>query len=294
MRRAIALLVFSLACGGSRPVEQPSPPPIAPPGLLAGSDAADAADATMSPAVSGTISESDFKALHVLKDGGAEVLAGQMIDLPDGTRAYRSAPAGADATTPAVLVVHEWWGLNNHIKHFADRLAAEGYVALAVDLYGGDVATDADAAMARMKLVDATAATGTLQAGVQSLRTPGDRKLGVVGWCFGGGWSLQTALSTPDLDAAVVYYGKVETDPAALAGLQAPLIGVFANRDQGIPTQSVDDFEAALEAAGKDATIHRYDAPHAFANPSNADYDEEKAGDAWEKVRAFLGEKLKG
>jgi carboxymethylenebutenolidase len=291
MRRAIALLTFSLACGGSRPVEQPAPPPIAPPELLAGSDAA---DATMSPAVAGTISEADFKALHVLKEGATPALTGEMVDLPDGTRAYRSAPPGADASTPAVLVVHEWWGLNDHIKHFADRLAAEGYVALAVDLYGGDVATDADAAMARMKLVDAAAATGTLQAGVQTLRTPQDRKLGVVGWCFGGGWSLQTALATPDLDAAVVYYGKVETDPAALSKLEAPLIGVFANHDQGIPTQSVDAFEAALVAAGKDATIHRYDAQHAFANPSNAHYDQKKAGDAWEKVRAFLGDKLKG
>lgn len=291
MHRAALLLAFSIACGGSRPLEQPADPPVAPPELLQGTGAA---QATMSPAVAGTLTEAEFKALHVLKEGAAPALSGEMVTLADGTRAYRSAPAGADATTPAVLVVHEWWGLNDHIKHYADRLAGEGYVALAVDLYGGEVATDSDGAMARMKAVDPAAATATLQAGVQSLRTPEDRKLGVIGWCFGGGWSLRTALATPDLDAAVVYYGKVETDPEALGALQAPLIGVFATHDEGIPAETVDAFEAGLQAAGKDATIHRYDAQHAFANPSNAHYDEEKAGDAWQKVSAFLAEKLKG
>ena len=292
MRRAIALLAFSIACGGSRPLEQPAPPPVAPPKLLAGSDAAVAPTGTMSPAVPGAISEADFRALHVLKEGAAPALRGEAVALSDGTQAYRSAPPGADDRTPAVLIVHEWWGLNDHIRHFADRLAAEGYLVLAVDLYGGEVATDTDAAMARMKAVDAGAAMGTLQAGVQALRGPADRKLGVVGWCFGGGWSLRTALATPDLDAAVMYYGKVETDAAALASLQAPLLGVFANHDQGIPVETVDAFEAALGEAGKEATILRYDAQHAFANPSNAHYDEQKAGEAWERVRAFLGETL--
>ncbi|MEC7946568.1 MAG: dienelactone hydrolase family protein [Myxococcota bacterium] len=285
MRCVAALLVLITGCGGSLPLEQPAPPPVAPPELLAGTDAA---RATMSPAAPGALSEAEFKALHVLAEGTVPALLGEMVPLSDGSSAYRSAPPGATAATPAVLVVHEWWGLNDHIKHYADRLAGDGYVALAVDLYGGVVAADADAAMARMKSVDAAAAGATLEAGLQSLRTAEDRGIGVIGWCFGGGWALQTAISTPDLDAAVVYYGKVETDPAVLAGLQAPLLGVFANQDDGIPVATVDAFEAALKEAGKDATVHRYDARHAFANPSNADYDEKKAGDAWAKVSAFL------
>lgn len=291
MRRAIALLAFSLACGGSRPVEQPASPPAAPPGLLAGTEAA---PGTLSPVASGTISEADFMALHVLKEGGVPALRGEMVELADGSQAYRSSPPGADARTPAVLVVHESWGLNDHIKHSADRLAAEGYVALAVDLYGGDVVTDAAAAISRMKLVDDAAATATLLAGVQTLRTPEDRKIGVVGWCLGGGWSLRTALATPDLDAAVMYYGEIETDPVALSALQAPLVGIFASHDPAISAEDVDAFEAALDAAGKDAAIHRYDAQHAFANPSNAHYDQAKAGEAWETVRGFLGEQLGG
>lgn len=285
MRRAAALLVLAAGCGGSLPLEQPAPPPVAPPELLTGTDAG---RVMMSPAVPGSLSEAEFKALHVLEGGTVPPLLGETVALPDGTSAYRSAPPGATAATPAVLVVHEWWGLNDHIKHYADRLAGDGYIALAVDLYGGVIAADPDAAMATMKAVDAAAARATLEAGVQSLRTPEDRGIGVIGWCFGGGWALQTAMSTPDLDAAVVYYGKVETDPAALAGLNAPLLGVFANDDDGIPVATVDAFEAALKEAGKDATVHRYDARHAFANPSNADYDEEKAGDAWAKVSAFL------
>ncbi len=294
MRRTLGLSAVLLlsACGGSRPVEEPAPPPIAPTGLLQGT--ADASKATMSPAVPGQLTEAEFKALHTLRRGATPALAGEMTALADGSQAYVSR-AGEGA--PAVVVIHEWWGLNDHIKLYADRLAAEGYTAIAVDLYGGRVATTADEAMATMKTVDEAAAKQTLAAAVDWTHAAyGGKadKVGVIGWCFGGGWSLQTALAHPELNAAVVYYGRVPTEPGVLAALDAPLIGIFANNDEGIPTETVDAFEAALEAAGKDASIHRYDAVHAFANPSNAHYDEQKAGDAWEKVRAFLAAKLKG
>lgn len=294
MRRALLLVAATTlsACGGSRPVEQPAPPPVAPEGLLKGT--ADAADAPMSPAVAGQVTEAEFKALHTLAEGETPELKGEMLELSDGSSAYvsRAAPGA-----PAVVVIHEWWGLNDHIKLYADRLAADGYTAIAVDLYGGKVATTADEAMATMKTVDDATARRTLTAAVTwtgAASGANTSKVGVIGWCFGGGWSLRTGLSHSDLDAVVVYYGRVPTEAGELSSLNAPLVGIFATNDQGIPVETIDGFEAALKEAGKDATIHRYDAVHAFANPSNAHYDEEKAGDAWEKVQAFLAEQLKG
>jgi carboxymethylenebutenolidase len=110
----------------------------------------------------------------------------------------------------------------------------------------------------------------------------------VIGWCFGGGWSLQTVLAHPDLDGAIIYYGQLETDPAKLGAIKGQVLGVFGNKDKGIPPAKVDEFEAALKTAGVKATIYRYDAEHAFANPSNPKYDEKSAGDAWSHVLAFL------
>jgi carboxymethylenebutenolidase len=194
-------------------------------------------------------------------------------------------------------VIHEWWGLNEHIMHFTDRLAADGYAALAVDLYSGKVATTPDEAMAAMKAVDAARATKSLLAAHDFLEQDGRvraLRTGVIGWCFGGKWSLELALAEPDLDAAVVYYGHVTTDAKRLATLRPPLLGVFANRDQAIPPATVDEFEKALRAGGKQPTIVRYDADHAFANPSGQRYDAKSAEDAWSKVRAFLAREVKG
>jgi carboxymethylenebutenolidase len=309
MRLIAASFVVLSACAGSLPVEQPEPPPIPPPEFLAGTTTPpvvaapavatpgspgtdDAADATMSPAVAGQLTEAEFKVLHMLKDGGVSTLVGSPVVLSDSSTAYLSLPlAMGEEPVPSVLLVHEWWGLNDHVKLYADRLAAEGYATLAVDLYQGAVAKDADTAMAAMKSVDATQARATIDAGLGVLRDDprfSADHIAVFGWSFGGGWSLDTALRTPDVSAAVMYYGRVQLTPEALTPLQAPLLGIFANQDEGIPVETVDEFEAALKTAGKDAAIHRYDATHAFANPSSAHYDALAAGDAWEKTRAFL------
>jgi carboxymethylenebutenolidase len=118
-------------------------------------------------------------------------------------------------------------------------------------------------------------------------------KRGCIGWCFGGAWTLRQAIATPDLDAAVMYYGQVVSDPEALKAIRAPLLGVFANRDKSIPPETVDEFEKALAAAGVKHKMLRYDADHAFANPSGGRYDEKAAAAAWTEVRAFLAERLK-
>lgn len=243
----------------------------------------------------GAISEEEFKALHELKQGGVPHLTGKMIDLgPD--RAYLSLPDGARAPLPAIVVIHEWWGLNDHVKHWTDRLAADGYAALAVDLYGSAVATNADDAMRLMKGVDKAKAKATLLAAHRFLaedpRVRATRR-GSIGWCFGGGMSLALALAAPDLDAAVMYYGHPLTDPEALKPLRAPLLGIFGTRDASIPPAKVAEFEAALSKAGKEHTIHSFDAEHAFANPSNPRYDEQSAAAAWKLVREFFAQRLK-
>jgi carboxymethylenebutenolidase len=238
----------------------------------------------------GVLDEAAFKKLHELRADAAPPAKGIEIDLA-GTRAYLSLPEHAKAPLPAVVVIHEWWGLNEHIRHWTDRLAADGYAALAVDLYGGEVATDPDGAMKLMKAVDEARAQEILAAAHRFLRDEprvAARKRAVIGWCFGGAWSLRHAIAQPDLDAAIIYYGRLVTDEAQLGKIHAELLGVFADRDQGIPPGAVQAFVDALGRAGKTIELHRYDAEHAFANPSGAHYEEKAAADAWAHVRAFL------
>lgn len=240
----------------------------------------------------GVLNEEEFKKLHDLKPEAAPPARGVMVEV-GGQQHYLSLPADAKPPLPAVIVIHEWWGLNGHIKHWADRLAADGYAALAVDLYGGKVATTRDEAMAAMQSVDEAAAERTLLAAHAFLKSEPRvlaSKRASLGWCFGGAWSLRLALAAPDLDGAVIYYGRLVTEAERLKAIRAPILGVFGTRDRGIPPDSVDAFEAGLKAAGRTARILRYDADHAFANPSNPKYDEKNAADAWAHVLAFLTE----
>jgi carboxymethylenebutenolidase len=242
------------------------------------------------PASTGPLTEAQFKALHEEPGAAPTNLKGQMIDLAGGGKAYLSLPAGA-GPHPGIVVIHEWWGLNGHIEHWADRLASAGWAALAVDLYSGTVATSRDEAMAAMKAVDPTKAKATLKAAIDFLGSDARvsaKTRAVIGWCFGGGWSLQGALAFPELDGAIIYYGQLEMDPAKLAAIKAKVLGVFGNQDDGIPPAAVDKFDAALTEAKVVHEIYRYDAPHAFANPSNPKYDEKSASDAWGHVLAFL------
>ncbi|HRC85936.1 MAG TPA: dienelactone hydrolase family protein [Thermoanaerobaculia bacterium] len=211
---------------------------------------------------------------------------------------FLARPKGAPAAIPGVIVIHEWWGLNSNVESMARQLAGEGYAVLAVDLYEGQSADQPEAARALMQ--------GTLERGprlVENLRQAasflekaGSARIGVVGWCFGGGWSLQTALKVPDkIQATVMYYGRVVTDPKDLAPLASPLLGLFGALDRGISADSVKQFEAALKTAGKDAEIHLYEgANHAFANPSGGNYNPAAAEDAWKKTLAFFARHLKG
>ena len=248
---------------------------------------------TTGPASTGPLTEEQFKALHALPTPDPKDLKGSVIDLK-GTKAYLSLPAGP-GPFPAIVVIHEWWGLNGNIEHWADRLASAGWAALAIDLYSGTVATTRDEAMTAMKAVDDTKAAAVIRAGIDFIGTDPRikaTKKAVIGWCFGGGWSLQAALTNPDLDGAIIYYGQLELDPAKLGAIKAKVLGVFGKKDKGIPPEKVAEFETALKQAGVSEEIHEYDAEHAFANPSNPIYDQASAADAWKHVMMFL-EKLR-
>jgi carboxymethylenebutenolidase len=212
---------------------------------------------------------------------------------------YLAYPAAAEGGLPGVLVFHEWWGLNDNIKAMADQLAGQGYVALAADLYGGQVAADPAAARSLMEqaLKDRDAMGQNLRLAHAYLKEQVKAtRVGTIGWCFGGSMSLQAALVVPDgVDATVIYYGHVGGDAEKLKPLKAPVLGLFGGADDGIPVESVRAFEAALKGLGKPVTIHVYDgAAHAFANPSGGNYKADAAADAWQKSLAFLAEHLKG
>ncbi len=242
------------------------------------------------------VGEEEFKKLHELKEGAAPALAGEMVETAAG-RAYLSLPKSKTPPKAGILVIHEWWGLNDHVKHWADRLAAEGFAALAVDLYGGKVASSSADAMKYMReaSADPEAQLRLMNAGFDFLKKD-ERckvaKIASIGWCFGGGRSLEAALAREDLDAAVIYYGRLVTEPEQLKKIKARVMGIFAVRDRGIPISGVAAFERGLLEAEVRHELHRYDADHAFANPSSARYDEKAAAAAWSEVRRFLRRSL--
>ena len=243
----------------------------------------------------GGLSEEEFAKLHTIKDAEAPAPRGTMVDLADGNKAYLTLPDNWQPGGPAVLVIHEWWGLNSHIKHWADRFTATGRAALAVDLYGGKSTKDRKEAGELMRGVDETKAVATLLVAHAFLKDDARvkaSKRASIGWCFGGGMSLQLALNAPDLDAAVMYYGKMVVDAEKLKAMKAPLLGIFGERDRAFPPPQIDEFKKGLTAAGVAHEVLSFPADHAFANPSGGNYDAKCAAEAWTKVQAFLDEKL--
>ena len=199
---------------------------------------------------------------------------------------------------PALIVIHEWWGLNDWVKEQASKLADQGYVTLAVDLYRGKVATTPEEAHEIMRGVPEDRAKRDLSAAFDYLASRPNvkkSKIGAIGWCMGGGYSLDVALQEPTLAADVINYGHLATDPAALKKINAPILGLFGAQDRGITPDDVHKFEQQLKEFGKkiDVTIYP-DAGHAFENPNNTGgYREKDAADAWSKTIAFLESTLK-
>lgn len=211
---------------------------------------------------------------------------------------HLALPQG-QGTHPAMIVIHEWWGLNDWVKRQADSLAAHGYVVLAVDLYEGKVAADAEMAHQLMSGLAEDKAIRTLRAAADFLRGREDvraQAVGVIGWCMGGRYAIRLAAADPGIRACVMYYGAPITDPAAIRGLQAAVLGNFGGEDKGPSPEQVREFEAALRKAGKRVEFKIYPgAGHAFANETNpwGGYRKDAARDAWKRTLAFLNEELK-
>ena len=179
----------------------------------------------------------------------------------------------------------------------ADRLAGEGYIVLAVDLFGGEVATTPPEARQKMQKVieNPQQAVDNLRQALSFVDDVAEApKVATLGWCFGGGWSLNAALEfSGQLDATVMYYGQVTSDTDRLAALESPVLGIFAADDRGISVNSVRAFEQAMDDIGKDASIYVYpDVGHAFANPTGRNYNAQAADDAWAKTLDFLRQEL--
>jgi len=229
----------------------------------------------------------------LLARAAADGLETVTITTKAGHKVMGALAMPAKTPAPAVLLVHEWWGLNDQIKAVAAELAREGYIALAVDLYDGHVATTPKDARATMRKVAPGKAADTVRSWAQWLKShaKGTGKIGTVGWCFGGGWSLNTGIAEP-VDATVVYYGRVNRKARDLKKLKGPVLGHFAERDGWIDRKMVDAFEGEMKAAGKTFTSHWYGADHAFANPTSARYDQADAKRAWERTLIFFARHL--
>jgi carboxymethylenebutenolidase len=226
-------------------------------------------------------------------------------DQANGYLVYPSAPnenksGNNNGTLPAVVMIHENKGLNDHIKNMANLLARNGYVVLAVDLFKGEVTTDRNRSSELTQYIrdNPDIATANLQSAVKylaSLPNVNAEKIASLGWCFGGAQSLQLALNSQDhpLSATIIYYGRLITDNATLAKIKWPVLGIFGDQDSSIPVDTVKAFESALNSNNIPNEIYIFKGVgHAFANPSGDNYAPTETKDAWDKTLSFLDKHL--
>ena len=242
-------------------------------------------------------SDAEFRAQHPSPEAiSDEDLKGVMKTLPnaDGKDVRAYFVAGREGSDQYLFVFQEWWGLNNHIKQTADayheKLRGEVNV-IALDLYDGKVAEDPERAGKLMQSADSARLTEIVRTGLAHAGE--DAEIGSIGWCFGGGWSLKTALMAGDrATACVMYYGMPVLDVNRLQDLHTDVLGIFAEQDKWVNQGVVSDFRSAMQMAGQHLRVHTYDADHAFANPSGKAYAEEAATDARRKTVSYLREQF--
>ena len=211
---------------------------------------------------------------------------------PDSVLRAHGRTPGTDAL-PGLVVIHEWWGLNDNVRAATRRLAGEGYRALAVDLYGDSTAQTPQQAQSLMQAAtgDPGQIAANLRTAHQYLQTEGGAaRVGVMGWCFGGGMTFRAVADRPTaFDAAVAYYGTPEAMTApVLEQLTTPVLAHFGREDQVVPPKQVEAFRSRLDGRAVEIQIYMYDAGHAFANPSGESYDAEAAERAWGRTTEFL------
>ena len=240
--------------------------------------------------------QNNVRNVEILKNGNTSGIEATETDY--GPAVGFLAEPKKDGIYPAVVMVHEWWGLNDNIKEMARSLAAEGYVVLAVDLFNGKVARNSSEAGQLTGEIrkNNTGAIQNMKAAVGYLKNKGnvdDNKIASMGWCFGGAMSLQLALNEK-LAATVVYYGNLETNASKLSVIKWPVLGIFGSLDTSIPVDIVKKFETALNELGIENEIKIYEGVgHAFANPSGMNYAPNETKDAWKKTLDFLNRNLK-
>jgi carboxymethylenebutenolidase len=233
--------------------------------------------------------------------GNTVTLQNKTVEYFPDSQGYLVYPVSSNDTVgkrlPAVVMIHEWWGLNENIKNMANLLAKHGFVVLAADLYKGEVANNPERAMELVQIVrnNQNSSINNLQSAVKylsSLPNVDSSKIASLGWCFGGGQSLQLALNSQDhpLAATILYYGTpLVTDKALLSKIKWPVLGIFGDKDQSIPIKEINQFGNSLNQSGITNNIHIYKGVgHAFANPSGDNYAPKETEDAWQKTLSFL------
>jgi carboxymethylenebutenolidase len=218
-------------------------------------------------------------------------LKGNMIqfDAADGNKANAYFIPAKKKSNKWLIVIQEWWGLNDNIKMEADQYFQDlGDInVMAVDMYDGKVAATPDSAMKLMRGADMNRMTAIIQGAIKHAGSKAS--IYSVGWCFGGMWSLQTAiLAGPQAKGSIMYYGRPETNMDKLKSIQCDIIGFFGNKDQSPSPAMVDAFEKNMKDAGKNLAVNRYEAGHGFANPSNPSFSAEAKADSYAKAIAFL------
>ncbi len=227
---------------------------------------------------------------HVSEAGG-EMIA---YDCPDGKKANAYLIQSDKNTKNWIFVFQEWWGLNDNIKKWSEDLYRElGNVnVLAIDMYDGKLATDAETAGKYMQAFKQQRGDAIINGALEYVGQ--DAKIGTLGWCFGGGLSLQAALlAGKQAEACVMFYGMPEDNVERLKKLNSDVLNIWGTKDQWINKDVMDKFKANMKAAGKKLTVYSYDADHAFANPSNPIYDEEAYKDSKAKTIAYFKARMK-
>ncbi len=233
------------------------------------------------------MSEKEFK----IKTETVKYLSGK-----DTVSAYLAEPEGS-GQFPALIVVHEWWGLTPWMKGNADEFAKKGFVALAVDLFRGEVTSDPKVAMEMSRNLSKERAVEDLKAAynyLDAMAKVNKNKIGSIGWCFGGGYSFQTALNEPGLAACVVNYGNLSDNVNELEKIKCPVLCIFGTEDQVYSPSYVKNFEEAAKDAGLKTSVHFYEGVgHAFMNPGNkTGYGKKQSEEAWKVINEFLDKNL--
>jgi carboxymethylenebutenolidase len=234
------------------------------------------------------------------KEAAAQGVETSTVEFRGGAgpiKGFLAKPKG-NGPFPAIVVVHEWWGLSDWIKQNAERLASEGYVALAVDLYRGKVTSNPGEAHELMRALDPTEVVADLKGGVAYLKTlpfvAKDRKLGAIGWCMGGGYARLLSQASDAIGPTVICYGSVTTDPDQVAKLEGkPVLGIFGAEDRSIPANKVEEYAKMLRAKGAPAQIRIFDrAGHGFMRPGDQ-HNPRATAEAWGLIDRFFATNLK-